>query len=44
MTVKFATIEMIQIIAKALGEINDRAVFVGGATVPFYLPDVYLPQ
>lgn len=37
------TKEMITIIAQALGELNDNAVFVGGATVPFYLPDAYLP-
>jgi len=37
-----STKEMITIIAQALGELNDNAVFVGGATVPFYLPDAYL--
>lgn len=37
-----STKEMITIIAQALGELNDNAVFVGGATVPFYLPDPYL--
>lgn len=37
-----STKEMIIIIAQALGELNDKAVFVGGATVPFYLPDAYL--
>jgi len=36
-----ATIDFIKIIAKALGELNDKAVFVGGATVPFYLPAIY---
>ncbi|MFZ4404973.1 MAG: hypothetical protein ACOYOK_12790 [Pseudobdellovibrionaceae bacterium] len=39
-----STVEMIKLIAHALGELNDRAVFVGGATVPFYLPPVFLPQ
>lgn len=38
------TIEMIKIIAKALGELNENAVFVGGATVPFYLPNIYASQ
>lgn len=38
------TIEMIKVIAEALGELNTSAVFVGGATVPFYLPEAYLPQ
>jgi hypothetical protein len=37
-----ATIEMIKVIAAALGELNSRAVFVGGATVPFYLPEAYV--
>lgn len=36
--------EIIKIIAKALGELNDGAVFVGGATVPFYLPEIYITQ
>ncbi len=36
-----ATIQTIIIIAKALGELNDKAVFVGGATIPFYLPEIY---
>ena len=31
-------------IAKALGELNEHAVFVGGATLPFYLPEVYSSQ
>jgi predicted nucleotidyltransferase len=39
-----STIDMIVIIANALGELNERAVFIGGATIPFYLPDVYLAQ
>lgn len=38
------TKEMIMVVAKALGELNDNAVFVGGATVPFYLPEIYQPQ
>lgn len=44
MSAKPATIEMIKIVARALGELNEQAVFVGGATVPFYLPEVYLSQ
>ena len=44
MTAKSATIEMIKVIAAALGELNARAVYVGGASVPFYLPAVYLSQ
>lgn len=38
------TKEMIQIVAAALGELNDNAVFTGGATLPFYLPEAYLMQ
>lgn len=41
---KPATIEMIKVVAVALGDLNERSVFVGGATVPFYLPEVYLSQ
>lgn len=37
-----STIEMIKIVAAALGELNDCAVFVGGAVIPFYLPAAYL--
>jgi hypothetical protein len=44
MSIQPATIDMIKIIATALGDLNDRAVFVGGAAVPFYLPDAYLSQ
>ena len=44
MSIKPVTIEMIKIVALALEEMNDRAVFVGGATVPFYLPAAFLPQ
>ena len=44
MSFKPATIEMIKVIAAALGVLNERAVFVGGATVPFYLPEAYLSQ
>ncbi|MCB0343402.1 MAG: hypothetical protein KDD59_14280 [Bdellovibrionales bacterium] len=29
----------IKLVAVALGELNQSAVFVGGATVPFYLPE-----
>lgn len=41
---KPATMEMIKVVAAALGELNQRAVFVGGATVPFYLPNAYVSQ
>lgn len=44
MSFKPATIEMIKVVAAALGELNERAVFIGGATVPFYLPEAYLSQ
>ena len=44
MSFKPATIEMIKVVAAALGELNERTVFVGGATVPFYLPEAYLSQ
>jgi len=44
MSFKPATIEMIKVVAVALGELNERAVFVGGATVPFYLPEAYFAQ
>lgn len=33
-----ALIQMIYSVAKALEELNNQAVFVGGATVPLYLP------
>lgn len=36
-----ATVQMIMVIAKALEELNEQAVFVGGATIPFYLPEIY---
>lgn len=39
-----ANIEIIKLIAKVLGELNEHAVFVGGATLPFYLPEVYSSQ
>jgi hypothetical protein len=32
-------VEFIKIVANALGDLNEKAVFVGGATVPFYLPE-----
>lgn len=41
---KPSTIDIIKLVAAALGELNERAVFVGGAAVPFYLPEVYLTQ
>jgi predicted nucleotidyltransferase len=44
MSINPTTIEMIKIIAKALGDLNDNAVFVGGATIPFYLPDSFSSQ
>lgn len=44
MSFKPATIEMIKVVAIALGDLNQNAVFVGGATVPFYLPEAYLSQ
>ena len=44
MNPKLVTIETIKLIAKILGELNDYAVFIGGATLPFYLPEVYLSQ
>ncbi len=42
MSIQPVTIDMIKIIALALGDLNVRAVFVGGATIPFYLPEAYL--
>lgn len=36
------SIEAIKLIAKSLGELNEKAVFVGGSIVPFYLPDEML--
>lgn len=39
MSFRPVTIEFIKIVARALGELNEKAVFVGGATVPFYLPE-----
>jgi hypothetical protein len=38
------SIDLIRLVAHALGELNNSAVFVGGATVPFYIPEVYWPQ
>lgn len=38
------SIEMIRLIAHALGELNNKAIYVGGATVPFYLPELYWSQ
>ena len=38
------TLEMIKIIARALGDLNNQAVYVGSATLPFYLPEEYWPQ
>jgi hypothetical protein len=38
------SVDLIRLVAYALGELNDSAVFVGGATVPFYIPEVYWPQ
>ena len=44
MSMQPATKDVILNVAKALGELNEKAVFVGGATVPFYLPEIYLSQ
>ncbi|AGH96752.1 hypothetical protein [Pseudobdellovibrio exovorus] len=44
MSLNLVTAEMIKVIAKALGELNENAVFVGGATVPFYVPEAYQHQ
>jgi hypothetical protein len=38
------SIEMIRLVAQALGDLNERAVYVGGATLPFYLPEQYWSQ
>lgn len=38
------SIELIRAVAEALGELNEMAVFVGGATVPFYVPEIYWPD
>ena len=38
------SVDLIRLVAHALGELNDSAVFVGGATVPFYIPEVYWSQ
>lgn len=38
------SIELIRIVAKALGPLKDKSVFVGGATLAFYLPSKYWPQ
>lgn len=38
------SIEMIKLIANALGELNNKAVYVGGASIPFYLPEIYWSQ
>lgn len=37
-------IALIKIVAHALGDLNQGAVFVGGATLPFYIPQKYWPQ
>ena len=44
MNVSSKSIELIRLVAHALGDLNDLAVFVGGTTVPFYIPEVYWPQ
>ncbi|MFH1726145.1 MAG: hypothetical protein ABII00_16170 [Elusimicrobiota bacterium] len=36
-------IEMLAVVAKALGELKDRVVFVGGATVAVYIDDAAAP-
>lgn len=44
MNVSTKSINLINLIARALGNLNDSAVFVGETTVPFYIPKVYWPQ
>ena len=34
------SVAMIEVVAKALGDLNERVVFVGGSTVPLYLENV----
>jgi len=38
MRAKVVTVEAIKLVARGLGDLNDGAVYVGGAVVPFYLP------
>jgi hypothetical protein len=38
MSVKYVTVEFIKVIASALDDLNAKFVFVGGSTLPFYLP------
>jgi hypothetical protein len=38
MSVKYVTVEFIKVIASALDDLNTKFVFVGGSTLPFYLP------
>ena len=39
-----ASIDMIKVVAHALGDLNPKGVYVGGATVPLYIPQQYWPQ
>lgn len=41
---KTELIEHIRLVAHILGDIGDKAVFVGGATIPFYIPEEYWPR
>jgi len=41
---KTELIEHICLVAHFLGEIGEKAVFVGGATIPFYIPEEYWPR
>jgi hypothetical protein len=38
MSIKYVSVEFIKVIAKALEDLKTQAVFVGGSTLPFYLP------
>lgn len=38
------SIECIEIISKVLNKIDSKFIFVGGATIPFYIPKVYWPD
>lgn len=38
------SIEQIRLIAHVLGDLNKDALYVGGATIPFYIPKGYLQR
>lgn len=38
MTVSKSSLDFIKLVAHGLGELNEKAFFIGGATIPFYLP------